>query len=559
VATRHPGNSSASTGSRALTEGRWEDARAAFESALIESETPEALEGLSWAAWWLDDAAAVFNARERAYRLYWARADAAGAARMAIWLAIDHLDFNGAMAVASGWFQRATRLLSPHAIGTEHGWLAFLEGYLALLDGDAETAQTSARRAADIGRELSIPDLEMLGLALEGGTLVSAAEVGEGMRCLDEAAATALTGDATVPISCAWALCFLVTACLEVRDYRRAFEWTDRIADFADRYRSRYMLGFCRANYGAVKLSRGRWTDAEADLLAAADALERSRPAMVGDALVWLAELRRRQGRHDDAIELLDRAGDSAAAATCRGWIALDGGDSSRAAELAERCLRQAGDTRRLDSVPALELLVRARAAQDDLRAAAGAVAELRILAEMVGTAHLRACYAKAEGILAAAGGRHDDARRRLEDAIAGFDRIGAVFESLTARIELAESLIALGRVDVAEEEARGAVDGLTALGASIDAARAQRTLSRCSAPEPTAVRPAEEVTARERDVLPLLAEGLTNRQIAERLMVSEHTVHRHVTNMLRKLDLPSRAAAAAYAVRRDVSSGRNG
>jgi DNA-binding NarL/FixJ family response regulator len=177
----------------------------------------------------------------------------------------------------------------------------------------------------------------------------------------------------------------------------------------------------------------------------------------------------------------------------------------------------------------------------------------------MVGTAHLRACYAKAEGILAAAGGRHDDARRRLEDAIAGFDRIGAVFESLTARIELAESLIALGRVDVAEEEARGAVDGLTALGASIDAARAQRTLSRCSAPEPTAVRPAEEVTARERDVLRLLAEGLTNRQIAERLMVSEHTVHRHVTNMLRKLDLPSRAAAAAYAVRWDVRSGRNG
>jgi DNA-binding NarL/FixJ family response regulator len=57
-------------------------------------------------------------------------------------------------------------------------------------------------------------------------------------------------------------------------------------------------------------------------------------------------------------------------------------------------------------------------------------------------------------------------------------------------------------------------------------------------------------VTPRERDVLRLLAEGLTNREIAERLVVSEHTVHRHVTNILRKLDLSSRTAAAIYAVR---------
>jgi hypothetical protein len=96
-----------------LQEARWDAARASFQQALATEATPEALEGLSWAAWWLDDAAAVFEARERAYGLYRKRGDGTGAARMATWLAADHLDFHGAWAVASGWLRRAHRLLDP--------------------------------------------------------------------------------------------------------------------------------------------------------------------------------------------------------------------------------------------------------------------------------------------------------------------------------------------------------------------------------------------------------------------------------------------------------------
>ena len=120
-----------SAGWARLADGEWAAARASFADALVREETPEAVEGLSWAAWWLDDAEAVFDARERAYRLYRRRREPASAARMATWLAADQLDFRGAVAVAGGWLRRAGRLLEPLEPGPDHGWLAFHEGYLA--------------------------------------------------------------------------------------------------------------------------------------------------------------------------------------------------------------------------------------------------------------------------------------------------------------------------------------------------------------------------------------------------------------------------------------------
>ena len=135
--------------------------------------------------------------------------------------------------------------------------------------------------------------------------------------------------------------------------------------------------------------------------------------------------------------------------------------------------------------------------------------------------------------MLAAARGDHDRARTLLEDAVDGYERSRAPFETARARLELATSLIALGRGEDARHEAAAAEAGLARLGAAGDA---------------DDDGPLTGVTPREREVLRLLAEGLTNRQIASRLVVSEHTVHRHVTNILRKLDVPSRTAAAALA-----------
>ena len=529
-----------------LRQAHWEAARERFQAALDVEETPEALEGLSWAAWWLDDGDAVFAARERAYRLYRSRADAAGAARMATWLAADQLDFFGAWAVASGWLRRAHRLLDELEPGPEHGWLAFHEGYLAHAEGDTGAATELAEQAIELGRRFAVADLEMLGLALQGATLVGCARVVEGMRCLDEATATALAGDADIPIASAWTFCIMVGACTAVLDFPRAAEWCDRVAEFAERHGSRYMLAFCRAEYGAVDLWRGRWSDAEAMLEASVEDFSRSRPAWVGGPRVGLAELRRRQGRRADAERLLDEAGASSKAHLCRARLALDRGKPLQAAELLERLLRQVPPDRSLDRAPALELLVHARAAQGELEEAGSAVAALRDVQQQVGTAPLAASADLAEGVLACARGEHDRARALLEDAVDGFERSGAPFEAARARLELATSLLALGRVEAGEREATAALDRLRELGAELDAARARRILA-------TAAAPLGELTPRERDVLRLIADGLTNRQIAERLVVSEHTVHRHVTNLLRKLDLPSRTAAATYAVRSDL------
>jgi len=532
-----------------LQKGRWEAAQAFFRGAAAAEGMPEAFEGLSWAAWWLDDPDDVFEARKRAYRLYSDASDKVGAARMATWLACDELDFNGAMPVANGWLARAHRLLDPLEAGPGHGWLAFFDGYIANVDGRTTEAAQLGRRSAELGRRFAVPDLEMLGLALEGAALVAAAEVEVGMRCLDEATAVALQGEAELPMSGAWACCFLVSACAAVRDYERAFEWCDRIAGFAERYGSRYMLAFCRAEYGAVHVWRGRWTDAETMLEASIEDFSLSRPAMVAGPQVGLAELRRRQGRPEEAAQLLDEAGATPSALVCRARLALDRGDVARAADLAERFLRQIASNRELERVPGLELLIRARTRRGELEDADAALNELREIERAAGTEPLRASVDLAEGLLAAAAGDHERARPMFEDAIDRFERSRGQFEAALARVELATTLFALGRADAAESEADKALDRLLGLGSDGEAKRARRLLEAAGS-RAADTEPLRELTPREREVLRLVTQGLTNGQIAEQLVVSEHTVHRHVTNLLRKLDLPSRTAAAAVAAR---------
>jgi DNA-binding NarL/FixJ family response regulator len=527
-------------GDAALRRGAWDEARGRFEAALAAGAGAAAWEGLGWAAYWSSDAELTLHAREEAYRAFRAEGDRAGAGRVAAWLAADYLEFRGDDAIASGWLERAHRMLDGLPEGADHGWLALHEGsHLVNVSGDLDGAAALAERAATLGRTLGVADLEAIGLALHGITLVRRGNVEAGMRLLDEGSVVAASEELQIPLSQSWALCYLISACEGVGDFPRATQWCVAARALSERWGARHLIGICRSAYGNVIATGGDWAAAELELTGAIGDLQAARPAMAGGALVRLGELRDRQGRPEEARELFERAGNHTRALLGLGALALAAGDAEAAADAAERVLRRLSPDAVLDRVPALELLVRARIALGQLPPAGESGAELERIGAELGTPYIRGRARLATGRVAAARGDHEQARRVYEDAVDLLVESGAAYETALARRDLARTLDALGRAAAAEAEARAAREALAALGAEP------------AGPAAADGAPAlAELTARELEVLRLVAQGLGDAEIADRLVLSQHTVHRHVANVRLKLRLPSRAAAVAYAAR---------
>ncbi|MEO8682649.1 MAG: helix-turn-helix transcriptional regulator, partial [Vicinamibacterales bacterium] len=379
-------------GRAALERGDWQAARVAFETSLTTAADPEALEGLGLAAWWLDLADVVFDARERAYRLYRERGDSLGAARMAIWLAWDTEAFRGEHAIANGWLQRARRLLEDRPDATEHAWLALRSGAFALLDdGDPDVSEKLASEAIRIGQALGAADYEMVGRALHGFSRVTAGRVAEGLQELDEVNAAVLAGEMHDRVLIGLTCCYLIAACERIHDYERAVQWCDRLKAFCEKWGLRPLFAVCRTQYASVCMWRGAWEEAERELTSASDELAASRPAMTGEGLVRLGELRRRQGKLDEAMSLFERSGSHPLASLGRASVIFDRGDFSNGADLAERHLRRLPAKNRTERAAALELMVRACLEQGRTDEAAVAVAELHAIGEEAGTGPLRA------------------------------------------------------------------------------------------------------------------------------------------------------------------------
>ena len=541
-------------GHAALDRADWQEARRAFERALAIEETGDALEGLGLAAWWLDMADVVFDSRERAYRAYRASGDQRSAARIAVWLAWDSAAFRGEEGVAQGWLQRARRLLEGQPESVEHAWLAARGAVFALIDdGDPEMAETLAAEAIRVGQALGAVDYEMVGRALRGFARVTTGRVAEGLRDLDEVSAAILGGELSDRLLIGLAGCYLIGACDRARDHGRAVQWCDRIKAHSRKWRLKPLFAVCRTQYASVCMSRGAWDEAERELTEACDELSVCRPGMTNDGLVRLGELRRRQGRLDEAAALFDRSGGHPLASLGRAAIALDRDDPRSAAELAERHLRRLPAKNRTERAGALELLIRAQAAAGgDDGAARTALTELQGIAAAAQTPPLLAAASLSAGIIAMVADDADAARRQIEDAVDLLDRSGAPFEAALARIDLAGVLRRLGRTDAAVAELDRALASLTQLGAVHAVQLATSLRDRLTAPAgaPAPSRDPSPLTSREVEVLRLISEGLSNQAIATRLCISEHTVHRHVANTLSKLDAPSRSAAVAHAAR---------
>ncbi|MGK2939604.1 MAG: LuxR C-terminal-related transcriptional regulator [Solirubrobacteraceae bacterium] len=540
-----------SAGGAALGRRNWVQAREHYARALETQESAEALEGFAVASWWDDDVDAAIAARERAFVL---RREA-GQTREAAWdagfLAWDYGAMRGVNAVANGWLQRAKRLVEDLEPSVEHAWLPLIEASFHL-DTDVGTVLRLSTEAAERARALGGLDIEMTARTLQGLALVSLGRVAEGTALLDEGAAAATAGELHDPIAIGSCCCNMIIACERSRDFDRAGQWCEQLEAFCERTGQRPLLALCRAHHGTVLMMRGDWPEAEQELVWAAGELSTLRPPLAGYARARLAQLRRRQGRNGEARALVAQAGAHVLARLVQAEIALDEDDLAAALAHAERYLRGClGGEESIERAAALELLVPILIARGDPARASTAHEQLAAIAEAVPTDSMRAAERRAAGRRAAANGDLDAARPGFEDAIDLYSRSVAPFEAAEVQLDLARVLEAGEQVATAHEHALAAQITFRGLGADTAAARADRIIAGLG--RRTVAEQRAGMTVREVEVLRLVAEGRSNREVAAELVVSEHTVHRHMANIYARLGVSSRAAAVARAAERGL------
>lgn len=527
-------------GQEALAEGRWEDAGAAFDAALELGESPEALDGLAEVSYRRGDYAAAVDLRERAYAGFRARGETRYPARVAAYhLAFDHAAVFGNFAVANGWLERARRLIEVSGDCVERGWVE-LAGVLATDDLLEKHRHIAA--AIEIARRFGDRDLEFDALAYRGATLVEEGQIAEGMRRLDEAAAAAQGGEVTGRTSVGEIFCKMLLACEMTLDVRRAEQWQDVANREAGEARLSWPSAICRMYYGGILTAAGRWAEAESELASSIELYDVGYRALRSGAVVRLADLRVRQGRLDEARQLLIgyEDDDYAVGPLARLHLARDG------AEVAATLLRRhiATTTDSVAVAPVLALLGDAERAAGRPGVVAAIGVRLSGIADSSGLPFVRAL---AEYVVGISLDDAQDAVTHLEAALAGFAATGLRYEQARTRLELARRL-AGGEPEVAITEGQAALALFDRLGAARDADAAAALLRSLGVRGRTGPKHVGTLSRREQEVLRLVADGLTNPEIAQRLFISRKTAAHHVSNVIAKLGVRNRGEAAACA-----------
>ncbi len=547
-------------GGAALEAGEWTAARDAFAAVLEREEIAEALLGLGDAHWWLGEYQASIRDTERAYALLRKRPEPATAAFAAIGLYFIYRVSLGNVAASRGWLGRAASLVEEFGVEPLEGWILLMRAHDA---GDEVTREALSREALARGRAGGDPDLELCALSELGTALVGQRRVEEGIALLDQAMAGSLAGEGGRLDTVVYAACSMIAACTQVAETRRAAEWIRAADDFSHRYGALHLHTLCRTAYGGLLVAVGRWDEAEHELQAALRSGRDAERALYGEALAGLAALRLAQGRSEEAAELLAGFEDDAAAAPVVAALQLAAGRPAVAATLLRRRLREGADdepdivvSHHSGAAPALErahmreLLVDAELARGDDAAAA---VEARALAEAGAALGWEVVTARAEralGRVLVAGDDTAGATAHLDRALTAFARLEMPLEAGRTRLSLAGCLGASDR-ESAAHEARAALATFQRLGAAPDTDRAAALLRELGDRGGRAApRGAGGLTARELEVLRLLGEGLSNRQIGDRLYLTVKTVEHHVRGVFLKLGVTSRAGAAAYAAR---------
>ncbi len=533
-------------GREALQEGDWAGARTAFEAALADDETAQALAGLGEALWWLGDIRDALDHRERAYAAFRRQQDPGAAAQVALRLAIDHWANLGNLAASTGWLARARRLVADHDLTPLRGWVLLLEAYG---EADPLAGEELARQALAQAAEVGDADLELCALSTVGATLIDQGRVVDGVAYLDEAMAGSLGGEGHRPDTVVFTSCNTIISCNACAEFERAVQWVRAADRFSERFGCPFLYAECRTLYGSVLVATGDWTQAEEELKTAIEVSRMALPGLHTQALACLAELRLAQGHLEEAERLVAGLDDHPSAVATIARTHLVGGRPTAATTILRRSLDAVGEDR-LQAVVLRELLGEALIAQGEPEAAREQGAALAALGSRLDCEVAVARGERVQGRALTTAGNSAAAQDHLGVAVTTFTQLGMPYEAGCTRLLLAEAL-AEGSPEAAVGEAQVAMSTFEALGAARDVDAAAHLLRRLGI-SATRTTPGGtgSLTSREQEVLGLLGEGLSNPEIAERLYISRKTVEHHVARILSKLGLRNRAEAAAEAVR---------
>jgi DNA-binding CsgD family transcriptional regulator len=486
-----------------------------------------------------DDAVAVL---ERAHNRHLERGETKRAVRAAIWIGMN-LAFRGAIAPANGWLGRAQRLLdSEPGDSVEQGYLMIPAVFRREASGEFEAAAALAAEAAAIAERFGDRDLLSMSLNAQGTMLLRAGRSRDGFALLDEAMVTATTSDLT-PFVVGIVYCGVILACQEVFEVGRAREWTRALSTWVEEQPDVVAFtGRCRIHRAEILQLGGSWSDALEEAGRACRRMIETQNAAAGIAYYRQAELLRLRGEFAAAEE-------SYREASSFGWepqpglaqLRLAQGNRDVALAAIRRASAEIGEP--LKRAALLPAYVEIALETGELEEAQAACAELEELAGRYESAMLAAMVAYSRGAVELARGDAQAALVALRGAQQTWLELDAPYEVARTRALLGRACSELGDEEAARLELEASCAIFRRLGAAPDLARI----------EPRADGEAHGLSGRELEVLRLVAAGKSNREIAAELVISEHTVARHVQNIYRKLDLSSRAAATAFAFEHDL------
>jgi DNA-binding CsgD family transcriptional regulator len=475
---------------------------------------------------------------ERAHQRFLDDNEIVRAVRCAAWLVMN-LALRGQIGPATGWLGRAQRLLETEGECAEHGYLLLPTVFRHEAAEDFAGAAAAAADAVHIAERFGDRDLFALAIQAQGYMLIKDGQVREGLALLDEGM-VAVTAEELSPIVTGIVYCGVILACQEVYEVRRAREWTRALANWwALQPEMVAFTGRCLVHRAEVLQLDGAWRDALTEARRAGERFVETNNPAAGLACYRQGELLRLQGEFAAAEQAYRQA-------SAFGWepqpglaqLRLAQGRADAAAAAIRRA--EAATTLPLERARLLPAFVEIMLAVGDVESARRACRELGELAGMYESTMLAALVAHAEGAVRLADGDAQAALGPLRRASETWLALEAPYEIARTRVLVGEACRLLGDEEAAALETEAARSIFERLGAKPDLAR-------------FGAAAAHGLSRRELEVLRLVASGKSNREIAAALVISEHTVARHIQNIFAKLRLSSRAAATAFAFEHDL------